>query len=366
MLGRQQIAGVQNALVELFKNAHDAYANHVAVDYFEDFSSNGEGFLIVRDDGTGMTHDDFVNKWLVLGTESKTLASTPPYRPSGVEPRPITGEKGIGRLAIALLGQQTLILSRAMRDDGLHDLVVGWVHWGLFEIPGLNLEEIDIPVETVSDGLPSDELLEKMRSQITACARRIRTDHPKAKVDHIITQVEAFQPNLDSVYNFLKTSEERHLTLEADGTGTHFLIAPSNPVIKLELASEDKEGDYGFRKHLLGFSESVFGKESIPRLCTSFRRWRNGDTIGEELLDPATFFTRHELLELSDHLLDGAVDSFGQFSGKLRVYDKDYDLIIPWGGQAARRRSAGPSLSILVTSWGDQRNLVFHRNSIIH
>jgi hypothetical protein len=29
MLGRQQIAGVPNAISELFKNAHDAYADHV-------------------------------------------------------------------------------------------------------------------------------------------------------------------------------------------------------------------------------------------------------------------------------------------------------------------------------------------------
>ena len=33
MLGRQQIAGVPTAISELFKNAHDAYANNVQVDY---------------------------------------------------------------------------------------------------------------------------------------------------------------------------------------------------------------------------------------------------------------------------------------------------------------------------------------------
>ena len=152
MLGRQQIAGIQNALSELFKNAHDAYADHVLVDYFEDFGGEDLGFLIVRDDGIGMTLGDFVDKWLVLGTESKAGKSDPPFVPPGKESRPITGEKGIGRLAIALLGEQTLILTRAMRADGLHDLVVGLVHWGLFEIPGLNLEQIEIPVTTIKNG----------------------------------------------------------------------------------------------------------------------------------------------------------------------------------------------------------------------
>ena len=43
MLGRQQIATIQNALTELFKNAHDAYAKNVRVDFFEDAGPGNEG-----------------------------------------------------------------------------------------------------------------------------------------------------------------------------------------------------------------------------------------------------------------------------------------------------------------------------------
>lgn len=348
MLGRQQIAGVQNALVELFKNAHDAYASRIAVDFFEDLGGSEQGFLLVRDDGVGMTHADFVGKWLVLGTESKAVATVPAYRPVDAEPRPITGEKGIGRLAIALLGEQTLVLTRAQRDDGAHDLVVGLVHWGLFEIPGLNLDEIDIPVVTVSGGgLPSINVLESMRDQLKACTQRILSGHPeletnvKDKINGISAQIDAFQPDLASVYGFLRLGETNHLTLDTDGTGTHFLIAPANPIIKLDLASEETYDDYGFRKHLLGFSDSVFGEDIKPRIETSFRRWRAGESSGEELLDPAFFFTRQEFSEQSDHALEGTVDKFGQFSGKLRVYDKVYELVIPWGGARGSQTSCG-------------------------
>ncbi|WP_236622801.1 ATP-binding protein [Kozakia baliensis] len=343
MLGRQQIAGVQNALFELFKNAHDAYANQVAVDYFEDFGSDGEGFLIIRDDGFGMTFSDFVDKWLVLGTESKAVANSPPYCPAGLKPRPITGEKGIGRLAIALLGEQTLILSRAVRDDGVQDLVVGLVHWGLFEIPGLNLDEIEIPVEVVSGGcLPNEDTLSRMRIKLKDCATSIQAKHPEANARRIIEQIESFQPDLSSVYGYLATTEDRKLDLIGTETGTHFLIAPSNPVIKLELEHEERESDYSFRKHLLGFAESVFEKNAEPRIRTSFRRWRPGDIRGQELLDPSTFFTREELLNQSDHFLDGNVDDFGQFKGTLRVYNKHYDIVIPWGGAGGRLTRCGP------------------------
>src|SRR5580700_1479232 len=89
MLGRQQIAAIQNALSELFKNAHDAYATHACADYFEDSGPGGEGFIVVRDDGVGMTRRDFEDKWLVLGTESKTGASrSTAYHPPNAVPRP--------------------------------------------------------------------------------------------------------------------------------------------------------------------------------------------------------------------------------------------------------------------------------------
>ena len=50
MLGRQQIAGIPTAIHELFKNAHDAYAERAEIDYFR-----RSGLLILRDDGNGMT-----------------------------------------------------------------------------------------------------------------------------------------------------------------------------------------------------------------------------------------------------------------------------------------------------------------------
>lgn len=361
MLGRQQIAGVQNALVELFKNAHDAYADRIVVDYFEDFGENGEGFLVIRDDGIGMTLADFEDKWLVLGTESKAISTSPPYRPSRKEVRPITGEKGIGRLAIALLGDQTLVLTRAQRDDGLHELVVGLVHWGLFEIAGLNLEEIEVPVETVGDGqLPDANALDRMRGQLKACALRIRDDrfsiflgedkdalqeasHVRAKLDEIIAQIDAFQPDLQSVYDFLGSTDDLPLRLDGDGFGTHFLIAPSNPIIKADLVSEEREGDFGFRKHLLGFSDNVFNLGGAYDFGTSFRRWKPGDIVGSELLDRETFFTSEELIEQSDHFLDGRIDQYGQFNGTLRVYDKVYEnIVIPWSGSGGRLTRCGP------------------------
>src|SRR5436190_5616567 len=66
MLGRQQIAGIPTAISELFKNAHDAYADRVEVDFFRH-----DSLFVLRDDGLGMTPADFEERWLTIGTESK-------------------------------------------------------------------------------------------------------------------------------------------------------------------------------------------------------------------------------------------------------------------------------------------------------
>lgn len=339
MLGRQQIAGIQNAMSELFKNAYDAYARNVCIDYFED-----DELVVIRDDGIGMTPDDFESKWLVVGTESKVGAEAmKQYRPPDLDPRPITGEKGIGRLAIALLGRQVLVLSRAVRDDGLHDLVVALVHWGLFEKPGLNLEDIEVPVETVRGGeLPDADCIANVKARLTASVEALSKVHPELDFSQILKDVAAFTPDLADLASFFERADDS-LRLTGSGTGTHFLIWPGNPILKLEILAEERNQDYSFRKQLLGFCNEVFLESTPAPLHTSFRRWQPGALAGDELLGADTFFSQRELQDRADHLLVGDVDEFGQFKGSLRVYDQHYDdVIVPWSEGGGKPTTCGP------------------------
>lgn len=344
MLGRQQIATVQNALTELFKNAHDAYAKDVRVDFFEEAGPGNEGLVIIRDNGVGMTRDDFENKWLVLGTESKLGDErSKHFRPQDQEERPITGEKGIGRLAIALLGNQVLVLTRAIRDDGLHDLVACWLHWGLFEIPGLNLDDIELPVETFEGGtLPDKKQIAGLRARLLDSVRTIAEAHPEVSLQKIVKDIKSFDPDPSYLDSFFTEQGSNTLSVSYGGTGTHFLIGPANPVIRLELQAEDREKDASFRRMLLGFYDEVFGKDSKSPISTSFVRWPPNSPVGEEILTKETFFTSDDLNKRSDHFLVGKVDSFGQFSGTLRVYEKAYvDWVFPWPGSRGRPTECG-------------------------
>ena len=66
-LGREQIADCPTAISELWKNAYDAYARNVQLDIFD-----GERpVAVISDDGHGMNSEEFFDRWLVVGTESK-------------------------------------------------------------------------------------------------------------------------------------------------------------------------------------------------------------------------------------------------------------------------------------------------------
>ena len=347
MLGRQQIATIQNAIAELFKNAYDAYAPRVQVDYLKGLGADKNGALLVRDNGFGMTKDDFEDKWLVLGTESKvrTDSSYPGYVPPGQAPRKITGEKGIGRLAIALLGRQVVVFTRAKRDDKFYDLVVAWIHWDLFAIPGLNLDDVEFPVRTYPGGtLPDQKQLDELRKEfVDDIKANPAWELDRTRCEQIVDEIKSFNPVLKELDEFFRKSNEgTDLSLVGEGCGTTFLIDRINPSIPAELATEDKTQDSSFRRLLLGFVDHVFGSEAVD-FHVSFKVWEKGAFSGEEYLDPKSFFTTKELDNCTDHFFSGEVDEFGQCRGSLRVYEQQYDnVVIPWKNETGRPTYCGP------------------------
>lgn len=335
MLGRQQIANVSTAISELFKNAYDAYADHAEVDYFR-----SDNLLVIRDNGVGMTPEEFEDRWLVLGTESKYVPygkKADAYRPSDKQERAIMGEKGIGRLAIALLGRQVLVLTRAERHGKLHDLLMCFIHWDLFEISGVNLDEIEIPIKIVRGGiLPEadevDELIQELRRNVG----RLSKKHGINQFQRILEDIDDFQLDPRDMDNFLGG-----LSLKNKGCGTHFYVANADEGIAHEIERERQQESKDFSKFLLGFSNSVFREEPPPPIETSFRYWPT-DAACEDIIGEREFFT-HDELDSADHRISGIFDEFGQFQGDVRIYDhKIQNHVIPWSGGGGRHTKCGP------------------------
>ena len=335
MLGRQQIANVSTAISELFKNGHDAYADQAEVDYFR-----SDDLLVIRDNGVGMTPEEFEERWLVLGTESKYARDgqkAEAYKPKDKPERAITGEKGIGRLAIALLGRQVLVLTRAERHGKLHDLLMCFIHWELFEISGINLDEIEIPIMLISGGrLPSagevNSLLKKMSTSVSTLAEKHGSDY----FSRILRDIDDIQLDPEDIDEFLGGS-----SLKDGGCGTHFFVVPADEGIAYEIERERQEDSKEFTKFLLGFCNSVFRENPPPPIETAFRYWPT-EAFGDDLIGQGEFFTSEELTS-ADHRISGRFDKYGQFKGNVRIYEEEIDNhIIPWRDGGGRPTRCGP------------------------
>lgn len=335
MLGRQQIAGLPTAISELFKNAHDAYADHAEIDYYR-----SDGLFVLRDDGLGMTEEEFLQRWLTLGTESKMRSHgvVPPPQAPDKPPRPMLGEKGVGRLAIAIIGSQVLVLSRAVRDGKAHDLVAAFIHWGIFALPGLDLEDIEIPVRSFPDGrLPSRQDLQELVAVFRRNLERLRGRIAEDDVQPIMDDLDRFDFDPQEVDTYVPS-----LSLSGRGHGTHFIIKPASEMLWQDIDTSNSEGATNLVRMLGGFTNTMTPDHEEPVIKVAFRDHKTDDGPGENLIDPEQFFTPKEF-QNADHRICGEFDAYGQFRGTVEIYGKAFpDHVISWKDGRGLPTRCGP------------------------
>ena len=335
LLGRQQIAGIPTAISELFKNAHDAYAERVEIDYYR-----SDGLFVLRDDGIGMTGEEFIERWLTIGTESKLKAQgAEGYHPSGTKRRrPMLGEKGIGRLAVATIAPQALVLTRARRDDVLSDLTAAFINWSVFESPGINMEDISIPVRSFPGGeLPTERDVAEMIEDFRGDNSRVTAMIDGGLRGRIERELSTFVVNPQGIDRYLGEP-----SLAGSGSGTHFVLLPAS-----DLLSEDIDGDPSvdkaspLTKALVGFANTLALDQVDPVIRTAFRDHKSDDAA-DDIISEREFFTIEEFNN-ADHQVAGTFDEYGQFAGKISIYGTVIDKhIIPWRNPDGAPTACGP------------------------
>ena len=109
-LGRDLVTDDAVAVMELVKNSYDALATSVEVRVRLDGDSPGEaGYIEVADDGHGMDYQTIRDVWCVIATPSRAGSLV---AESGPRARAVTGEKGLGRLAAARVGDDIRVRTR--------------------------------------------------------------------------------------------------------------------------------------------------------------------------------------------------------------------------------------------------------------
>lgn len=102
LLGRQNFSTKESAVFELVKNSFDAGAKSCDI-YIED------NCIRIIDSGNGMNKNDIKNNWMHVGKSDKGYKDD-------INKRVLTGSKGVGRFALARLGNSVKVKSKREND----------------------------------------------------------------------------------------------------------------------------------------------------------------------------------------------------------------------------------------------------------
>lgn len=116
-LGERLVGKPYIALAELVKNSYDADAYEVEI-----LMNPNEDRIVLSDNGHGMTLKEFKDFWMRVGSIHKVK-----QRVSRKLGRPMTGSKGIGRLAVQYLAKELTLFTTPEND--LNSRLVARVKW---------------------------------------------------------------------------------------------------------------------------------------------------------------------------------------------------------------------------------------------
>jgi signal transduction histidine kinase len=134
-LGEELNPTVDQGIIELVKNAYDADATKCAVELVNAESPGGS--IRIVDDGIGMTADDIINSWLILGRSTKDAQQRTSFG------RVPVGSKGLGRLAALRMGTAAAIITAPDEEPNReYSLDIEWSRYD----QALTVEEVPLDV----------------------------------------------------------------------------------------------------------------------------------------------------------------------------------------------------------------------------
>lgn len=338
LLGKGQIADLPTAITELWKNGYDAYADNLKAEiYLNGYKGLKRPLFVISDDGKGMSKRDVLEKWLVLGTDSKSRAELENKESEETlwkKPRIKAGEKGIGRLSVAFLGSPMLMLTKKIG----HPLQAMYFDWRLLENYNLFLENIIIPVSDISTFSEIYSSIEKLKLEFLKNFEYIEdTDgNPIWEKSQLVikNEIESSTNNIEFSKTFFESIISDIIDINNDH-GTKFIIfEPIDQIIELTNRDEDKVEDKKFViSSLSGFTNPF--KESHNNVKSKIPVYKgNGEQY--DLLDSEGNFFSPKDYELADVLINGEFDGNGSFNGELTIYDE----IIPYSYTNPRKKDS--------------------------
>ena len=200
-LGLELVGKQETALSELIKNAYDADATFVEID-FENFDKVG-GNLKIADNGLGMNVQTVRNSWMRLSTNEKGKNPV-----SERFKRLRAGRKGIGRFAVQRLGQSLILETEQVGEN--HGIRVEF-DWDEDFTAGTNLNQVWHEIETYAKDYSS--------SGTTLKIHNLRDRWTRATIGRVWKSVLFLQPPFDT--NEVPDDSNGEFSVSINGLSSH-------------------------------------------------------------------------------------------------------------------------------------------------
>jgi signal transduction histidine kinase len=304
-----------------------------------------------------MSYDEFVNRWLVVGTDSKFDKSVSDDADrDGLSRRTKQGQKGIGRLSSANLGPLLLIVSKRKNED----FVAALIDWRIFENPYLVLSDIEIPVTTFSekealfDQLPElfDRLTDNIWGNLNDEKRTSRLKLAWDTYDKVVTNEDLFSKKPSELIAETIVSarfEERHLApwhvwAGASDNGTALIVSNLNFDLRALLPSAEidrstKRTRKDFISTLYAFTDPYVSSDASelnsidPEFYYKVKTWEA--EVSTDVVEGDMISVSREITEQMEHVLSGNIDEFGVFRGQVKAFgewiqlSQNYEIFPP-------------------------------------
>lgn len=157
-LGEELITSFDQGVVELVKNSYDADATKCSVELVR--TNVPGGTIVITDNGDGMSSEDILNGWLVLGRSRKVPSERTARN------RLPAGSKGLGRLGAIRLGEEVLLVTRSRDEPSAeYSICIRWAEFAAHKV----VEDVLLPIRrSLSEGKHGTRIeIRELRSRVS-------------------------------------------------------------------------------------------------------------------------------------------------------------------------------------------------------
>lgn len=315
LLGDELIGSDSLAIFELVKNAYDADAEEVSVEFVNLNQSNQQ--IIIEDDGHGMTNKVIQDVWLTIGTDFKRGKNR---KESKKFKRVSFGNKGVGRLAVHKLAKRITLETQAEGEMFSSRLTIDWVE---LIASKEYIQDLEVSIETVAD-----QLFKKGKGTRIILDKLTTKKWTKKALKDLVRKI-------DNIKNPFSPNPNFNIKIKANDFHQEWIseVTNSNDILKESLYQ------FGFKFKVSDNTPESFAKflwrySFNPPLQTNIskRTSRNTDTLNFHIGELYKDLDGEE--EYNRFLRNKDLSDVGTIKGKFYVFNQSSILLkMNFGGQ---------------------------------